>query len=282
MPGYDTVHTEAIPIPTWPQRFRPFSFAAGSAFTCSFLFLAYHVPESLSDDDIGIRWLTITNTILFALISLWLFEYSGFSSMGLSRRITTHTDTEYGRGIEIPTGSTTLLSACAIAALVTPTGAVMIYAVVTHADAVLIPRDEVAEHVPFIALTAVSTLVIALLPLRIRGTTVLQVYEDGIRRRVTIRRLRLHKYDTFVKWDDIEDVAADVFLVHTKGPTICNPMIRLRVPGPVPTVKLVPFDEENEVAISEVFSVAASLERRQNNCRSDNRTDLARAQSDST
>jgi hypothetical protein len=132
----------------------------------------------------------------------------------------------------------------------------MIYAVVTHADAVLIPRDEVAEHVPFIALTAVSTLVIALLPLRIRGTTVLQVYEDGIRRRVTIRRLRLHKYDTFVKWDDIEDVAADVFLVHTKGPTICNPMIRLRVPGPVPTVKLVPFDEENEVAISAYALVA--------------------------
>ncbi len=218
MPGHDTVHAEAMPIPTWPQRFRPFSFAAGSALTCGFLFVAYHVPELLSDDDIGIRWLTITNTILFALISLWIFEYSGFSSMGLSRRITTHADTEHGRGIEIPTGSTTLLSACAIAALVTPTGAVMIYAVVTHADAVLIPRDEVAEHVPFIALTAVSTLVIALLPLRIRGTTVLQVYEDGIRRRVTIRRLRLHKYDTFVKWDDIEDVAADVFLVHTKGP----------------------------------------------------------------
>ena len=176
--------------------------------------------------------------------------------MGLSRRITTHADTEHGRGIEIPTGRITLLSACAIAALVTPAGAVMIYAVVTHADAVLIPRDEVAEHVPFIALTAVSTLVIALLPLRIRGTTVLQVYEDGIRRRVTIRRLRLHKYDTFVKWDDIEDVAADVFLVHTKGPTICNPMIRLRVPGPVPTVKLVPFDEENEVAISAYALVA--------------------------
>ena len=40
--------------------------------------------------------------------------------------------------------------------------------------------------------------------------------------------------------------------------------------------------EEKSISLSEVFSVAASLERRQNNCRSDNRTDLARAQSDST
>ncbi|MEE2056799.1 hypothetical protein [Rhodococcus artemisiae] len=33
-------------------------------------------------------------------------------------------------------------------------------------------------------------------------------------------------------------------------------MIRLPVPGPVPTVKLVPFDEVNEVAISADVIVA--------------------------
>lgn len=128
----------------------------------------------------------------------------------------------------------------------------MIYAWAAHADAVFIPRDEVAEHVPFIASTAVATLVIALLPLGIRSTTV-RLHEDGIRRRVTIRRLRVRTYDTFVKWDDIEDVVSDVYTVHAKGATIHYPMIRLRVPGPVPTVKLVPFDEEYEILTAYVL-----------------------------
>lgn len=250
MDNREMVHAEALAIPNWPQRFHPFRFAAGLASACGFVFIAIHLPEMLSDDDIGIWWLGIFTAIAFAFLTYSLIEASGFFSIGLSRRITPHADIEHGPCIEIPTGRKTPFLATLIAALAAPAGAVMIYAWATHADAVLIPRDEVAEHVPFIASTAVSTLVIALLPLRIRSTTVLRLHEDGIRRRATIRRLRVRTYDTFVKWDDIEDVVPDVYTVHARGATIHYPMIRLRVPGPVPTARLVPFDEEDEIALT--------------------------------
>jgi hypothetical protein len=84
MHEHDRVHTEAMVVPAWPHRFRPFSFAAGVASICGFPFFAYRAPELFSDEDLGIWWLAISTTMVIALLTHWLIEHSGYFSIGLA------------------------------------------------------------------------------------------------------------------------------------------------------------------------------------------------------
>lgn len=99
----DRTHTESAPVPTWPQPFRPGSFAVGIAFMFLLAWLISRIDSMLADDDVGIMWLGFTIIVMIAPGTYWWFERSGLRSIGRSRRITRCFSDEHGPGIEIST-----------------------------------------------------------------------------------------------------------------------------------------------------------------------------------
>ncbi|MGN5237016.1 hypothetical protein [Rhodococcus sp. SJ-3] len=90
-------------MPTWPQPFRPGSFAVGIAFMFLLAWLISRIDSMLADDDVGIMWLGFTIIVMIAPGTYWWFERSGLRSIGRSRRITRCFSDEHGPGIEIST-----------------------------------------------------------------------------------------------------------------------------------------------------------------------------------
>ncbi|QXU56243.1 hypothetical protein KXC42_21115 [Rhodococcus sp. LW-XY12] len=199
-------------------------------------------------DDLGAIALGFCLALMTALGSAWGFERAGFHRFGLHPRIRQCRDDIHGPGIEIPYVRILPVQLSAVFSCITVSGAFMIRASNRPDGAMLLARHELPHSGSFIAWTTCATVAVCALPFLIhpRGST--RLHADGIRRRTTWL-VRRGVSDVFVRWDEIQEVDADVYTVSGRGASTHNPLIRLHVPGYEPTPPRVAHDKPDSFTV---------------------------------
>ncbi|QXF83860.1 hypothetical protein HBA53_17480 [Rhodococcus pyridinivorans] len=199
-------------------------------------------------DDLGAIALGFCLAVMTALGSAWGFERAGFHRFGLHPRIRQCRDDLHGSGIEIPYVRILPVQLSVVFSCITILGAFMIRASNRPDGAMLLARHELPYSGSFIAWTTCATVAVCALPFLIhpRGST--RLHADGIRRRTTWL-VRHGVSDVFIRWDEIQEVAADVYTVSGRGASTHNPLIRLHVPGYEPTPPRVAHDKPDSFTV---------------------------------
>ncbi|WP_255025178.1 hypothetical protein [Rhodococcus sp. GA1] len=234
--------------PAWPQRFRTGSLCLGVFLAGAGILVLQKTMDDRRADDLGAIALGFCLALMTALGSAWGFERAGFHRFGLHPRIRQCRDDIHGPGIEIPYVRILPVQLSAVFSCITVSGAFMIRASNRPDGAMLLARHELPHSGSFIAWTTCATVAVCALPFLIhpRGST--RLHADGIRRRTTWL-VRRGVSDVFVRWDEIQEVDADVYTVSGRGASTHNPLIRLHVPGYEPTPPRVAHDKPDSFTV---------------------------------
>lgn len=194
----------------WPQALRPIQLAASAVVALSVVVSAAAAWNGARDGESPLTAIGFAGVSLAALlICVGLFQESGFRHVGLPRRISRHTHSEYGPGVTVP------MSRSLIPALTTALVGVTTYGLTGWISSLvgvsesLVPFGRDPRQVAtFSAIGTAVTATAVLLLTSVRFTTVLHIYPDGIRR-YTRRRIlfSIRESDLFLHWDDIAQIS---------------------------------------------------------------------------
>ncbi|MGV9718110.1 hypothetical protein [Rhodococcus pyridinivorans] len=234
--------------PAWPQRFRPASFCAGVFCTGFGLVALFWTVDDWRADDLGATALALSLTVMMTIVAVGMFERGGFHRFGLHPRIRQCRDDVHGPGIEIPYVRILPVQLSVVFSCTAVLGAFMIRASNRPDGASLLLRHELPHSGSFIAWTTCATAVVGALPFVIHPRGFTRLHADGIRRRTTWL-VRRGVSDVFVRWDEIQEVAADVYTVSGRGASTHNPLIRLCIPGYEPTPPRMGHDKPDSFTV---------------------------------
>ncbi len=234
--------------PAWPQRFRTGSLCLGAFLAGAGILVLQKTMDDRRADDLGAIVLGFCLALMTALGSAWGFERAGFHRFGLHPWIRQCRDDVHGPGIEIPYVRILPVQLSVVFSCTAVLGAFMIRASNRPDGASLLLRHELPHSGSFIAWTTCATAVVGALPFVIHPRGFTRLYADGIRRRTTWL-VRRGVSDVFVRWDEIQEVAADVYTVSGRGASTHNPLIRLHVPGYEPTPPRVAHDKPDSFTV---------------------------------
>ncbi len=237
-------------IPRWPQKIRWIGVL--SALLVGFFALLTPVVflKAVGDGNpVAAVGLTAVG-FACALIAVGIVADAGFRNLGLPRRVRGHVDPLYGSGIRIAQRRFVYII------LITAIGGIAVYATLAafswkrgYGEQLLPAGRDGQSGALYASCIAVVLFVALLLLLLVRNVSTITLHERGVHRSVKRWSFAwVNTVDSFLPWDEIDDVVADEYVVNA-GRSAANPIIRLLHHKPELDGQRVGQDREGEMVI---------------------------------
>ncbi|MEV0946551.1 hypothetical protein [Rhodococcus sp. NPDC049939] len=219
--------------------------------------LAFSTIADVRHEESGIAAGSAGGLILFVGLVLTTIMLAGFRWVGLSRRIT-RSRSEYGEGIQIPTGRVGLVTLSAMFIGCSMYALAAVIASYSGLGSKLLPAGRDTETGrTYMVILCVGALVIATALLLFRTSTVIGIYPSGVSRDTRKRvAFSVRRFETFLSWNDIDNVVADETVVNSGSSAIHHPLIKLQNSSNIPADMLLKFDGTDEITLMAKLFVA--------------------------
>ncbi|RVW03195.1 hypothetical protein EF834_08430 [Rhodococcus spongiicola] len=245
------------PATVWPQSLRVAWLALAALMFMLAVVSGFSTITDIRDEEPGIAVGTAGGFILFVGLLLSTIMLSGFRWIGLSRRIS-RCGSEYGEGIQIPTGRAGVLSLSVMFVGCSAYALVAVIASYSGLGNKLLPAGRDTETGrTYMAVLFVGALVIATVLLMFRSSTTLRIYPGGVERFTRKRMLfSVRRSEIFLPWDNIQNVVADEIVIANGQSAVRHPIIKLQNSSNVPDRMLLKFESTHELALMAKLFVA--------------------------
>ncbi|WP_186627780.1 hypothetical protein [Rhodococcus sp. BP22] len=244
-------------IPRWPQRIRWTGFSS-AVFIAAFAVLVF---VALFKGVANGSWLATAGfvglAIVFVIMAAHMSGTAGIRYVSLSRRVRSCDHPLYGKGVEIGQQRLAYAAMLTVLAGAMTYGFAAVFAWAVGQGSTLLPAGRDGRTGAMIAGAAGVVLLAAMLLLvLLRNVVTMSIFESGLHRTVAKWRFgRVQVVDSFLPWEDIDDVVADDYVVHV-GKSVANPIIRLSHHDAVLDDTCVGQDQKGELVVLAYYMVS--------------------------
>ncbi len=237
-------------IPRWPQRIVWTGFLT-AAFIAGFAVLVFVALFKGVANGSGLATAGFVGlALVFVIMTAHILGTAGIRHMSLSPRVRSCDHPLYGGGVEIGQQRLTYAAMLSVLAGAMTYGFAAVFVWTAGQGATLLPvgRDSRTGAL-FAGAAGVVLLAALLLLLLLRNVATVSIFESGLHRTVAKWRFgRVQVVDSFLAWEEIDDVVADDYVVNV-GKSVANPIIRLRHHNAALDNKRVGQDQNGELVV---------------------------------